>query len=482
MNARRVTLAFSLFLLFLQPAVAQRYAVRSIRAPLTAASLQRVGLQRSWQTRVALDSSRGELRFVTPHLNTTQWSMAYDVAYPGGQKSFDERQLDRFGQPIGRERAEHLADLERRVLATRGIEAQVTARRIPQITLYAQTSEGLLHAIDAETGRTEWKVSAGVPHYPSLAPGANDRYVAVVNGSTLYIFDKAKEQFAWQKSLGAAPGAGPVLSLDSCYIPLLSGIIQGFALEDGRRVVRLRSVGRPMVQPVVTPESLIWPTDRGYLYAVDKAVNEMRFRLETGSEILGNAKHRDPQQAIVSTSDGHVYSVNELTGEITWRFAAGDSIIAPPAVIGDRAYVVSANNEMSCIDAEIGSLVWSAPDVARFLAVGKDRTFVQGPRGGLVALDLESGARLAQVDTSFDFHIPNEINDRVYLADTTGSLVCLRAPYQQLPLMHVELPEPVAAEDGQQPQDTPPATSPDGGPGGSSPRRTRGGSRPVRSR
>ena len=465
MNARRIALVIWIALLLVNPAVAQRHTTRSNRASITAASLRSVGLQRAWRTRVAVDSARGSVRFITPHLDTTRWSTVYDVSYDGGHKSFDERQLDRFGQPIGRQRAEHLADLERRVLATRNIEAQVTTRRIPQIVLYAQTTEAVLHAIDAETGRTKWTVSAGVPRYPSLSPGASDRYVSVVNGSTLYVFDTAQEKLAWQTSLGAAPGAGPVLTADTCYVPLLNGIVQGFALESGKRVVRLRSIGRVMVPPVATPESLIWPTDRGYLYLVDASSNEMRFRLESGSEIIGNAAHRDPHQSIVSTSDGHAYSINELNGEITWRFSAGDPLVTAPIAVGDRVYVVSIGGEISCIDAEIGSLVWSADGVENFLAVGKDRVFVQGPRGKLIALDHQSGARLAQIDTGFDLHIPNTINDRIYLGTTSGLLLCLRAPEQEQPLMHVELPQPVEeGDDGSAATpDTGVAASPDNG-------------------
>jgi outer membrane protein assembly factor BamB len=464
MNARRVAFVSWIAFLWINPTFAQWQTPRSSRASITAASLRKVGLQRAWRTRVAVDSSRGSLVSIVSYLDTTHWSSAYDVSYDGGQTSFDERQLDRFGQPIGPQRAEHLADLERRILATRNIEAQVTARRIPQIALYAQTTEAILHAIDAETGRTKWTVSAGVPRYPSLSPGANDRYVAIINGSTLYLFDTTEEKIAWQKSLGVAPGAGPVLTLDTCYVPLLNGIVQGFALESGKRVVRWRSVGRPMVQPVATPESLIWPTDRGYLYVVDKSLHEMRFRLESGSEIVGNAAHRAPHQAIVSTSDGHAYSVNELTGEIMWRFSAGDPIVSAPVVIGDRAYVITVGREISCIDAEIGSLVWSARGVENFLAAGKDRVFVQGPRSELIALDRQSGARLAWINTGFDFHIPNAINDRIYVGTKSGLLVCLRAPGQEQPLMHVELPQP--AEEDATSADAPAAgldVSPDDG-------------------
>ena len=79
-------------------------------------------------------------------------------------------------------------------------------------TLFALTDRGGLHAIDAETGRTHWTTQAGRPEHPSLAPAANDKYVAVVNGSRIYIIDRVTGRAVWDRPLGDAPGAGPVLT------------------------------------------------------------------------------------------------------------------------------------------------------------------------------------------------------------------------------------------------------------------------------
>ena len=41
-------------------------------------------------------------------------------------------------------------------------------------TLFIQTNQGILHAIDALNGRTLWIAQVGNPNYPSMAPGANN--------------------------------------------------------------------------------------------------------------------------------------------------------------------------------------------------------------------------------------------------------------------------------------------------------------------
>ena len=57
---------------------------------------------------------------------------------------------------------------------------------IPEISIYVMTDGGVVHAIDAQTGRTRWYTRVGNPSYPCEAPGANDHFVAVLNGSTIY--------------------------------------------------------------------------------------------------------------------------------------------------------------------------------------------------------------------------------------------------------------------------------------------------------
>ena len=97
--------------------------------------------------------------------------------------------------------------------------------------LFVQTDLGMLHAIDAETGRTRWAVQVGNRRYPSLPPAANDQYVAVINGSTLYVLNRETGRGVKSHRLGGGPGAGPALSKDRVYAPLINGRIEGFQLE-----------------------------------------------------------------------------------------------------------------------------------------------------------------------------------------------------------------------------------------------------------
>ncbi len=79
-------------------------------------------------------------------------------------------------------------------------------------TLFIQTNQAILHAIDAINGRTLWIAQVGNPRYPSLAPGANNFFVAVANGSSLYVLNRFNGKLLFSTKLPGVPGAGPALS------------------------------------------------------------------------------------------------------------------------------------------------------------------------------------------------------------------------------------------------------------------------------
>ena len=142
---------------------------------------------------------------------------------------------------------------------------------VPDITIYASTDQGIVHAVDGETGVTRWSMRVGRPNHPNLGPVANDDYVAVVNGSKLYLLTADTGTLVWQRWLKkGAPGATPAMTEESIYVPMLDGRIEVYPVElpkDQKYLPSPKAIfaaGRGLVQPTVTPDSLGWPTDRGF--------------------------------------------------------------------------------------------------------------------------------------------------------------------------------------------------------------------------
>lgn len=443
--------------------------------------VERYGLTRSWFTNVEIDRSRGRIEHVTLHVSPTKTFKVFDVIFDGGVRSFSERYVDTFGDPMGVEGARREAILFMSQMRDIGQAVELDTRDVPAVTLLVQTDRAMLHAIDGETGRTLWAQRIGSPRHPSTEPAANDEYVAVLNGSTLFVIERASGKLKWEKRVSGAPGAGPALSDNRVFVPMATGEIEVYLIDEPNQPRQIfHSAGRAMIQPTVSPNTVSWPTDRGILYVHDLLDEGSRFRLEAHDEIVAPSMHRAPDQLFVSSIDGYVYSIDERFGDILWRFSAGEPMSQTPVVIMDSVYAVTDRAGMYCIDADSGEQRWWAPGIARFLASSPTRVYCMGENHDLRILDKETGGRIGALSvTSIDLLIVNPHTDRIYIGTRTGLIQCLHetdllwpevylgkgSPEEVLPEVIQSGSEEEIPEDRQEPPDMPDIIDPFGGNG-----------------
>jgi outer membrane protein assembly factor BamB len=498
----RSLLSTTLLLCLAVPAIATAQTSRSGLISTNAAS--RLGLTRDWFSQVNVDRARGRVTYATTHVNNSHTHTLFQVVYDGGKLEFSELSRDRFGKQLGPIGAVELA-AERIVEITRDMKAregsdtmmddltateqaaeqvlqnirdfrskQETSREevevpsveefaaplfnrvkaapdflprfqrrvIPQVTLYVATDQGVVHAIDGETGKTRWSVPIGRPNHPNMAPAANDKYVAVVNGSMLFIVDNQTGKTVWERKLGHAPGASPAVTEETVFVPMVSGHLEMYKLfrldEEFQPARYFVSAGRNFLPPLTTPNgSVCWPTDRGYLYVAGGDSNRLRFRLEANKKIESPATFAPPDLILVSSIDGYVYCVKELSGNIIWRFSTGQPISQSPIPIGNSVFVVTDEFGLFRVDIENGKEIWWSPRIRRFLSASATRVYCEGDRGQLVVLDLETGGRIGAIDTAgLDLKLLNAQTDRIYLGTKKGLIQCLHETSLDLPIVH----------------------------------------------
>lgn len=104
-------------------------------------------------------------------------------------------------------------------------------------TLFVISSDARLHAIDAETGTTLWVSELGPPNSICMAPAANSRMVAALGGNVLYVFNRFNGRLLWQNMISGVAGAGCALSEKHVYVPLASGRILAWPVEEAEKAV-----------------------------------------------------------------------------------------------------------------------------------------------------------------------------------------------------------------------------------------------------
>jgi outer membrane protein assembly factor BamB len=305
------------------------------------------------------------------------------------------------------------------------------------------TSAGVVHEFNALTGETLWIAPVGNPDYPSLGPAASDKYVAVMNGSTLYVLRIKDGKPVLDREVGGGPGAAPAVADEYVFVPLVNGRIEGYPLNQGnpapqdvRNKWYYQSYGRAMVAPLATAKSFAWSTEKGHFCVGDSQLPAVRFRLESHSDIVASPAYHDPL-FYAGTVSGELIALHETDGVRQWKFSTGYPIIRAPAAVGERVYVTNEEPTMHCVDAKNGHGLWEAPNLTQFAAASRQRVYGIDDLRALVVLDGKTGTLLDRMPTDGSASaLVNDQTDRLYLISDDGLLQCLHEIGANEPYYH----------------------------------------------
>jgi outer membrane protein assembly factor BamB len=429
----------------------QELKAQTVRGLIAEETARRAGLARAWFTRLPIDASRGSLEGVYLHVSPSEAYTVFEVADEGDRYVYSERDRDAFGRELGLAEARRLAEekagqiqKERNLAAPPSIQTVV----VPRTRLYAASQRGGLAAVDAHTGQTLWTIQVGNPNYPTTPAGANDTFVAVCNGSTIYVLLAKDGTLVWSRQAASAPGAGPALSEQNyLFAPMISGQVEILSLEQPRNHPRVvKSFGRVLSQPAVSALSVAWSTDEGYLYVANANGEGVRYQLRTSGPVLASPAFNQSDRVYVTSLDGYLYCVQERRGNLLWRFSTGEPIHHPPVALGELVLAITRSGKLYALDGATAVEHWVASGIQSFLAGSDRRLYCQDQRGQLVVLDRASGQRLAALDArGCDLPILNAQTDRVYLASKSGLVQCLSEADRPWPQVHYRLPPPKRA-------------------------------------
>jgi hypothetical protein len=294
-------------------------------------------------------------------------------------------------------------------------------------TLFVQTGMATTHAIDGETGRTLWTSEVGSPSHPSLPLGIGEKQLAAVNGTTLYVLDRATGQVVFTRRTVGVPLAGGTLSETAVFVPNISGQIETYSIveEDHRNIANLRMEGRDLTQPVASTLGVAWGSGRGDFGLASLGGTALIFRFPTnfGFHASPAARGRD---IYAGNLGGMLYAFADISGAERWSFAAGSAIRPSPVPFADAVYVLCEDLSMFRVSAETGREEWMARNIRQFLATSPTRVYTIDRLRRLAVLNAKSGAVIDLVSLAPEvFPITNSHSDQIFLATDTGLIQSL---------------------------------------------------------
>ncbi len=330
-------------------------------------------------------------------------------------------------------------------------KAPATSR--PPLMLYVYTKHGRLHAVEAETGRLHWSLQVGDRRFRCETPAVSGRWIAVIHGLQLILFDRETGERKWKRKLQHTSAVGPAIARDWILVPSLGGRITGFHAEDPSRRWYAVADSQIFTPPAATSNRFVWCTIRGNVYVGRYESGKFPFMVPTQAFVAARPTVWG-STVYVPTQGGFVYAIDTRNGVLQWRHTSADPIYEPVVATGDSVFVVHLLGACHCLERLTGRPRWSATGIKKILAVSRRRVYALGREGKVVVLDRNSGARVGTLPWyPGDLLLTNLQTDRIYVGTRDGFLLCVRELEQEAPLIHRRA-TPQKSPSGSTPSDT----------------------------
>lgn len=435
----------------------------------------RAGLKVQWKSQLAVGGPNKMIDWCL-HVNENMSTTYFVIEAGNVREVVSNRQLNDRGESFGLEGAEEEINFRKELLETRmkmrgieDVEIKVSSYTLPKSTIYTLSDDGLVTAIDADTGDFLWEQLIGDMSLDVVGLGAGDDHVAVVVGSKVYCLTAADGRTLWSKETIYVPSSSPAVSDTNILVPLGNGRLQSFVIEDeGYGSNAFFASGYATARPLVVGSRVAWTTDSGQLnLATPSASKAVSFRLKAHAS-MASAPTGIGSMIYAASVDGFVYCVDQERGRLVWEVTTGTSISQSPVPVGENLYVVSEADQLFKIDAMTGQFSenWTTPinGIVKFLGATKESVFALDKRNTLLVININNAKTVSAVSVGkIDNVLTNYATDRIYISTESGLIECVREASSENPVYHAQ--QEVAASGsgtketgGAKPKDDPFAT------------------------
>ena len=246
--------------------------------------------------------------------------------------------------------------------------------------IYIVSAEGILKAIDMETGQEEWDLDLGAKTNSSPIVNSNRLYIGCEDG--LKAININNHNIVWDYDCDSVEST-PFFYDDVVYFGSDDGHLYGLD-KDGKVVLNKKLAGELKSSPIVVDDSIYIGSTNGKLYSVgtDKQTN---WDFTTGDEVISSPSFVN-DTVIFGSSDGNIYCLNESDGNLNWKVDLNNKVISSPTVdeYDNSVYIGSDEGNLTCLDIRDGTIKWShsVGDKVQTTSALKDNLVVFGSNNG----------------------------------------------------------------------------------------------------
>ncbi len=176
---------------------------------------------------------------------------------------------------------------------------------------------------------------------------------------------------------------------------------------------------------IADDQRVIFATQAGNVIAMatDKAKKIWDFSAQGA---INHPLVKDSVNVAFSSRDTNVYMLNLGNGALKWKYLTSALLRTAPVVTDRFVYQALEGKGLIVINKADGKLAWKLDDGLALLAEDGNKIYLMAKGGKLVVMDLNKKKVVKSIDMpQVTNWITNTVDNRIYLADEFGRIVCV---------------------------------------------------------
>ena len=301
-------------------------------------------------------------------------------------------------------------------------------------TVYAVSGDGIVHAIELESGHERWNVSLGAE--ASASPlVAGGQLIAADGQGTIHALNLPDGSAGWTFHADGPISGSPAVIGDRIVAAAQSGTVYALDPATGT-VVWQASVGGEVTRSVAGGDGSIYLGLGADLVAVSASDGSILWRSTIGGggsvgtpTLAGGSVYASTGLDSDTDADHGVACVDAKTGKLGWRYTSDTKAqVYTPAVAGGRAYIVGHDHRIVSLDAASGKVGWSverSSELEALPAVVGNAVYIVGNDGPVEAIDATTGTSIWSVPIKGVPYAPSVVDGYLLVGTDLGTLYAI---------------------------------------------------------
>lgn len=331
---------------------------------------------------------------------------------------------------------------------------EIASIKVREGLLFASSTQGLIHCLDAETGARKWSTTVSGLGAVVFDPAIVGDFVYVTTGMSVLQLSRDNGRILWTKELPAAVSAGAAANEKFVYVPATDRRVYAIALTDefhrkksSHPIAWYYDTGGAIhAPPIVLPSRVVAISNEGTLYASTLNERKLFYRYYVHSPLTAPVSTLD-RYLYLAANDSSLHCIELTSGTARWRLLTGYPIYAEPLPFVDDVFVTPEEVGLYCVDNKTGVTRWRNDRILRIAAVSQEHVYGLDRDNNVVLASRSDGHEIGIFPgRAFSIFPTNQFNDRLYLATKTGLIVCMNEKQNDKPYLHRQKP-PEAEEE-----------------------------------